>query len=321
MTKKFRSFEEARDFSRSLKLKTFYDWVDYCKSGKRPNDIPSAPNKNYKTKWKSWGDWLGTGSVATFKRQYCSFQEARDFAHKLKLKGKSDWEKYCSSDKKPLNIPRNPYMVYKKDWKGWGDWLGTGTIAPQNRKYLPFEEARKYVHSLHLHSKVGWIKFLKSNEKPDDIPATPDRVYKNKGWKGLGDWLGTGTIAPFNIQFKKFEEARQYAQSLKLKSHTEWTKFSKSGKRPGDIPGSPEKVYKNKGWKGYGDWLGTGRIADQDKQYRSFTETKKFIRSLGLKSRREWYDYVKSGKKPDDIPAYPEQVYTKENVLRRLKKK
>ena len=35
---------------------------------------------------------------------------------------------------------------------------------------------------------------------PVDIPAAASRVYANKGWKDMGDWLGTGTIAPFLIR-------------------------------------------------------------------------------------------------------------------------
>ena len=31
---------------------------------------------------------------------------------------------------------------------------------------------------------------------PADIPANPNRTYKNNGWNGFGDWFGTGTIAP-----------------------------------------------------------------------------------------------------------------------------
>ena len=32
---------------RSLGLKSHIEWVDYCKSRKKPADIPSNPNKTY----------------------------------------------------------------------------------------------------------------------------------------------------------------------------------------------------------------------------------------------------------------------------------
>ena len=51
--------------------------------------------------------------------------------------------------------------------------------------------------------------------------------------------------------------------SLGLQSETpEWREYCKSGKIPQDIPYKPYRTYK-KEWISWGDWLGTGRIADQ----------------------------------------------------------
>ncbi|NMJ87857.1 MAG: DUF559 domain-containing protein [Thaumarchaeota archaeon] len=62
--KEWKSFDEARDFTRSLKLKDSPRWLEYCKYGKdgkpKPLDIPAAPEHVYKNKgWKGWIDWLG----------------------------------------------------------------------------------------------------------------------------------------------------------------------------------------------------------------------------------------------------------------------
>ena len=43
---------------------------------------------------------------------------------------------------------------------------------------------------------------------------------------------------------------------------------------------SQEGTYKNKGWIGMGDWLGTGTIANQQKEYRSFEDAREFVHSL-----------------------------------------
>jgi hypothetical protein len=72
------------------------------------------------------------------------------------------------------------------------------------------------------------------------------------------------------------------------------------------------KVYADAGWTGYGDWLGTDRIADQFRKFRPFKEARSFVRGLGLKSEAEWLDYCKSGKKPDDILRNPRRRYVKE---------
>ncbi len=75
----------------------------------------------------------------------------------------------------------------------------------------------------------------------------------------MGDWLGTGTVATQMRQYRSFKKARTFARSLGLKSQTEWIDFGKSGKLPPDIPAYPNQTYKDKGWAGMGDWLGTGR--------------------------------------------------------------
>jgi hypothetical protein len=133
------------------------------------------------------------------------------------------------------------------------------------------------------------------------------------GWISIGDWLGTGRIAAQKREFWSYQEAQEFVQKLKLKSDTEWKLYVK-GKlpnlpvKPDGIPSSPNKTYKGKGWTSLGNWLGTGKIADQLRIYRPFKEALKFVRSLNLKSRRYWRAYCVSGK-PDDIPAKPDVTY------------
>ena len=58
-----RSFEEAREFSRSLKLKNKKEWDQWCKKNiyTKPKDIPVVPNLAYKKNgWVNFKDWLGS---------------------------------------------------------------------------------------------------------------------------------------------------------------------------------------------------------------------------------------------------------------------
>lgn len=62
-------------------------------------------------------------------------------------------------------------------------------------------------------------------------------------------------------RWRNFEEARAFARSLGLKSGAEWRRYSKGefehlGLRPEDVPGCPERIYRDEGWSGYRDWLG-----------------------------------------------------------------
>jgi superfamily II DNA or RNA helicase len=307
----WRKFEDARAFVRRLGLKSQTEWYEYCKSGKKPNDIPIAPYSTYaEAGWVGWGDWLGTGRIADKLREYRPFKEARAFVHRLGLKSGTEWRNYCRSGKKPDDIPAAPHHTYaQKGWAGWGDWLGTDAVASYLRQYRPHRKARAFVHGLGLKSQAEWKSYCKSGEKPDDIPANASFVYANDGWAGWGDWLGTGTVASYLREFRNFKEARAYVRGLGLNSGSEWHEYCKSGKKPKDIPSNPNQVYKNSGWARWGDWLGTGRIADKLREYRPFKEARALVHGLGLKSNIEWRDYCKSGKKPDDIPAKPDHVY------------
>jgi superfamily II DNA or RNA helicase len=276
----WRPFEEAREFVRGLGLKTVAEWDAFCRGNLETRcqpqaDIPAKPNQVYATKgWISYGDWLGTGRIANFLRQYRSFEDARSFVRQLNLSGILQWEAYCQGklpDKGflPPDIPSRPNQSYKNQgWMGVGDWLGTGVIAPQFRKYRPYHEARLFAQNLKLKGQTEWRAFCvgKLPEKgtlPSDIPAKPDNTYAKDGWLGYGDWLGTGNIHPHQKQFRPFQEARSFARNLGLKNFLEWQAFCKGQmqkmrRMPSDIPKAPHYFYANKGWNGYGDWLGTG---------------------------------------------------------------
>ncbi len=138
--------------------------------------------------------------MPTRLRYYRPFEKARAFAYGLKLKSGNEWRRFTKSGKLPNDIPAKPDNTYhKKDWKGWGDWLGTGTFANQSREFRSFEKARAFARGLGLKSKGEWNAFTKSGKLPKDIPRAPQGTYADKGWKGWRDFLGTGAIAPFMI--------------------------------------------------------------------------------------------------------------------------
>ncbi len=60
---------------------------------------------------------------------------------------------------------------------------------------MDFKEARKFVRSLKLNSTAEWQQYTRGKlvgkpKMPDDIPISPQGVYQDKGWQGMGDWLG-----------------------------------------------------------------------------------------------------------------------------------
>ena len=54
----------------------------------------------------------------------------------LGIKNTSEWYEYNKSGKRPSDIPTNPQIVYKKEWRDWGDWLRGEEILEQQIENL-----------------------------------------------------------------------------------------------------------------------------------------------------------------------------------------
>jgi hypothetical protein len=192
----WQGFKKARAFVRSLGLKSHVEWLEYCNSGTKPDDIPSAPFSVYaKSGWVNLGDWLGTGTIASRLPKYRSFEKARAFARSLGLKSQAEWIAHCRSGQLPSDIPTRPYRIYAGvGWAGIPDWLGTGK-HPRGIGWRPFKKARAFVHTLGLKSATEWPVYCKSGKKPADIPSGPRAAYAKQGWLGYSDWLGPDELA------------------------------------------------------------------------------------------------------------------------------
>ena len=81
------------------------------------------------------------------------------------------------------------------------------------------------------------------------------QVYKEKGWNGFGDWLGTGRIK--NPTYLVFEDSKKLIHNFQINPKTEkmWRAFCRDGNKPLNIPYDVAKFYKTE-WKGWADFLG-----------------------------------------------------------------
>ena len=203
-------------------------------------------------------------------------------------------------------LPPCPWKTYKEqNWTDCGDFLGTGRTY--KKKFLSYKKAKKIVHTLNLNSQKEWKEYSKSGERPKNIPGCPQITYKNKGWISWGDFLGTKFVNYKYREYRSYKNSIKFVHRLKLKSRKEWHIYCKSGNKPNDIPNDPRYVYKTKGWKGWGDFLGTGYI--HKKVFLSFITARKIVCLLDLGSFKEWQKYSSSGKRPDNIPSNPYEVY------------
>lgn len=178
--------------------------------------------------------------------------------------------------------------------------------------FKTFKEARAFARSLNLESVVAWHIYSSGEDRPNDIPKSPNVVYR-KDWVSWVDFLGLKTKSRFKQKrhiYMPFPCARAYVSGLKIKTTREWYRYCTGSTKHKDIPSSPNIVYADE-WVSWMDWLGTSNInyIAYHKALRSFKDARKFVKQLGLSSRGDWFEYAKSGKKPDDIPTSPLQTY------------
>ncbi len=115
--RKYLPFEEARSYVKTLEIKNYVDWFAYCKSGLKPDNIPTHPRHYYEGRgWVGIRDWLGP--------KYRPLEEARTFVQSLGLTDGNEWGKYSRSGTRPSDIPLNPDWKYKdlgcagiRDWR------------------------------------------------------------------------------------------------------------------------------------------------------------------------------------------------------------
>ena len=236
--------------------------------------------------------------------RFLPFGEALAVARSLGLASSTEWQVWSKEGLRPSNVPSDPPKVYKDHgWQGWGHWLGSSNL--QTKLFLPFAEALAVARSLRLASQFEWKVWSKEGLRPADVPAKPDKVYRDHGWRGWGHWLGTGNQHTKN--FLPFGEALAVARSLNLASSIEWQVWSKEGLRPASVPSVPSRVYKDHGWQGWGHWLGTGNL--QTKLFLPFKEALAVARSLRLASQFEWRVWSKEGLRPANMPSNPDKFY------------
>ena len=320
---KFKSFSQARVFVRTLKISSVKAWKNYCDNRDLhpfiPDDIPKDPHIVYKSSgWFNFDDWLGKPP----KVKPISFYDALRYARSLKIKSQTDWIRAKKGGlpgiKIPPNIPLSPQHTYKgKGWIGWPHWLGNDKRPVKSNSYWDFEKAKTFVRALKLRTQKEWKQYCKGKLPalgafPDGLPLTPERVYAKSGWISLGDWLGSGYVHNSKRVFLSYEDARAFVHKLGLKGESEWRLYCKGkmphiGTLPQNIPSNPNQTYAKSGWIGNGDWLGTGTIANFNKQYRSFAEARLFARQLKLANWKEWEAFCRGelpdkGKLPNDIP-------------------
>lgn len=181
-------YESVRHWVQQKQFRNYKHFREYAKTHVLPNGVPADPRSTYKDSYISDTDFFGERLP-----EYQPYDVACINVRRMKFSSKSEYQAYCRNNEKHksnMKLPTYPNRAYEKDFIGWPDFLGNGKVANADRVFLPYTEARAFVHQLQLVNYFGWYDWAnKSGDRPDNIPSNPWDVYPE--WTGIKDWIGT----------------------------------------------------------------------------------------------------------------------------------
>ena len=243
--KKFATYDDAVAWVRSNGITTQKQW----RETERPDNIPAAPDRIYRDEWTTWGDFFGTDKVANQNRTFVTYDEVVAWVRSNGITTLNQWRE----TERPDNIPAVPERIYRNEWTSWGDFLGTGKVANQNRTFVSYGEAAAWARANGITTQSLW----READRPDNIPALPSKIYRDE-WTTWGDFFGTDKVANQNRTFVTYDEVVAWVRSNGITTLNQW----RETERPDNIPAAPDRIYRDE-WTSWGDFLGTGRVANQ----------------------------------------------------------
>jgi hypothetical protein len=224
MKKTFVSFKEFKRYCIDHNIRS----QDHFRALSRPEGIPSNPNLVY-DEWPGWREVTG-------RQKFVDFATARAYACELGLRGYMDWVAWLKKGQRPEQIPSNPYIVYRDQWRGWKYFLGI--------EYVGYREASKFAGETIAQLKRHWTKEGNKQlkiERPASIPLTIKYKYP-KQWRGIRKFLKAGPM-PLN-------ELHEIVILHGLNRWVDYLAFHRQNKIKG-MRSKPSEVYGRKwpGWK------------------------------------------------------------------------
>lgn len=260
-------------------------------------------------------DWYSTytGNKKQFKFPYM-VRTQNQLTNKVKTNNKSKSNnKFKISEEFPLDLDYVNYVEQnmKSDFATYAWWDLEDVIKHlYNKWFVSYSDAKKYVNKLKIKSSTDFQKHMMSKNRPNNIPSNPNIEYSKTGeWISWGEFLGTNKVANQCKEFLPFDKAHKIVLSLGLKNQKEWNKWSKT-ERPDNIPSNPFHYKETQNWN---HWLGTIHYLEIPSYERlghvSYTEAVEYLKDLGLRTSREYYDFVKSKKCKLSLPPSPDKTY------------
>lgn len=338
----FWSFKKARAYVRNLKIMCQKDWVSFCsRSGLKPKQIPATPYNIYKNNgWIGWKDWLNHNRMVGGKRKYTINEDyfktwSHDMAYIFGF-----WFTDGNIDAKRGNFSITQHindqyllkevllkMGINSEPKQYSN-KNCSIIQVSSRKMVEdiIALGGKPAKSLDCIFPVVPVKYL-----PDFIRGLwdGDGCISNQKWRGYNYYRASFSCGS-KLFIDKFKEIIN--KNIPLTKGFISIKVQKRGTMINGCQLSKDSIvyelclgindtrrlrdyiYQNKGLKmarKYEKFLEAGAIKfSKPVTTVDYKEAQKYASSLKLRSKTEWFKYIKLQGKPTYIPANPSQRYS-----------
>ena len=260
----FLPFKKALLYARTLKLKSIKEWRDWAKTGARPANMPSAPDKTYKHDgWQGYGHWLGTGNLAGSKLAVPAVQEGAAVCTHTQAERHKEWK---TGPRLVSGLPTCPpprhNLQARRMARLWA--LAWHRQRCRQRQAVPAVQEGAAACTLTQAEKQQRLEGLVPRAVPGlpTCPPTHIEPTSTTGGKAMGTGLAPATCASNGQQFLPFKKALLYAHSLKLKAKR-MEDWAKTGVRPANMPSNPEKSTSTTDGKAMGTGLAPATFVGQ----------------------------------------------------------
>jgi hypothetical protein len=258
--------------------------------------------------------------MATTKRgaqKWASYAAAQALAQEHSIHTPPQWVALAKRTQVTPPFPEDPEVAYGKQWTGWQDFLGMEGRVGRPEQYWSYAKARKFVQEKGFATKADFVAYARSAECPLELPVSPQYVYKDKGWVGFAEFLNVPVrgIAASKLYWP-YEKAQAFVQAMGFSTTGQWNAWSRSNKRPKEMPLAPHLAYRGKGWTSWAAFLGENyqRAAQltglrRPMKLLSYTKARAYVAQLGLASAQDFRIWARSGARPENIPVLPDVTY------------
>lgn len=304
----YKTYEDAKSFLRQFHLNSYSDYRKWWREQENI-DLPCNVEQYYKKcgSWVSMSDFLGNKNIKN--KEYITYQEAKNEIQPLGLSTVKDYINWWVKAK-PINIPRNPPKFYGSEWTCWGDFLGSDILISSAEHYVSYTEAQKRVNSIGIQTATEFKEWIKK-EKIVDIPKAPNAFYKDE-WVSWPMFLSNGVVHKWSDEtLMPFNELKKLVRENCISSVCEYNVWYKKTHLDG-VPSLPQKAYKNE-WVSWGDFLGIEYVTQNEREYYTYEECSKLIRSFNINGKEEFITFVKEcddTKIPHNPVAYYKDKWT-----------